>query len=176
MNEDNPFGAPEEEEADDEFSLNGPLDGDSDFRYPEGLYVVACSDVEKSVSSNENPMWVWSLKLWDNVDNIKNVLSPGEHRGKEIKNFTAITAAAMWKLREMVEGLLLGKKGENLKFKKADAIGRLCVVELQDDEYKGVKRSSIAKVYPYPKATHANPKRVEIQQVEAAGGDSDIPF
>jgi len=111
----------------------------SNFRIPKGEYEAVCFDVERSISDAGNPMIIWSFRL-----------TKGEFAGREWKNFTALTPQAMWKVAETVESLGLGATGSVSRFKAEDALGRLCVLAMIDDEYKGQKRSAIGSVMPHP--------------------------
>lgn len=134
---DNPFGTPAED--DDHFEVDLPEDDGSGFMVPEGDYIGCLVDLEKGFSQAGNPMWTWTFKLVQ-----------GEQEGREFKLFTALTPAAMWKVREVIEALGLGTAGKTSKWKKSDAIGRMCTLTMVDDEYQGVKRSSINKTTPHP--------------------------
>lgn len=137
MPTDNPFGAPVE--ADDTFEVE--LTEDEGYRVPKGKYPAKCVSLEKATSQSGNPMWVWEF-----------VITHGKYAGRSFKLWTALTASAMWKLRETLEGLGLGKGGAKAQFKKTDAINRPCTVELEDSEYQGRKQSSIGKVLPFDPA------------------------
>ena len=146
----NPFGkAPAAgKEAEDVFSVEIP-EGDGDFLIDEDEVIGRVVGLEKATSEANNPMWVWSFAV-----------NEGKNSGKELRSYTALTPAAMWKLREMLEALGLGEGGKVSSFSKKDAIGRLCVLHLEPDTYKGVKRSTIASVSPHPDGagTRAKPK------------------
>lgn len=178
--EENPFGSPAEDENDDDFTLgDDPLDGgSSNFMIPAGDYLVACADVVKGTSSNDNPMWTWDFVLWEN-QGIKGLKDPGENRGKVFKNFTALTPAAMWKVKETLEALGIAAQGEKVAFKKASAIGRLAIATFVDDEYKGVKRSSITNMRPHPELKKLEKSKQRDEGVRVQGplfAETDTPF
>ena len=76
--------------------------------------------------------------------------------------WTATTAAATWKISQVLEALELASPGEVVKFSKDDAIGRRCVAEVIDSEYNSTTRSKIETLTPHP---------------EGSKGDGDeIPF
>ena len=104
---------------------------------PEGTYRVRCADVQQSVSKGGNPMFVWDFEIVG-----------GEHDGRMLKVFTAITPAAMWKVAETVVALGIGQTGSVVKFKRSDVIGKECGAVVEDTEYNGNKRSQISRVIP----------------------------
>jgi len=112
-------------------------DVDSAFVIPDGDYVVSCVDIEQSISQAQNPMIIWTFAIKD-----------GEHKGKEFKSFTALTAAAMWKVAETVAALGIGSVGTKVKFTRPDVVGRECIAKIEVGEYKSQKRSQIANVRP----------------------------
>ena len=70
----------------------------------------------------------------------------GDQAGFQLKSFTAITPAAMWKVAETVEALGVGQTGTVVKFKRSDVINRECGLVVEDNDYNGSVRSSIARV------------------------------
>ena len=104
---------------------------------PEGTYRVRCANVEQSVSKGGNPMFVWDFEVVG-----------GDHAGRILKVFTAITPAAMWKVAETVVALGIGQTGRVVKFKRSDVIGKECGAVVEDPEYNGNKRSQISRVIP----------------------------
>lgn len=104
---------------------------------PEGTYRVRCADVQQSVSKGGNPMFVWDFEI-----------AGGEHDGRMLKVFTAITPAAMWKVAETVVALGIGQTGSVVKFKRSDVIGKECGAVVEYTEYNGNKRSQISRVIP----------------------------
>ena len=133
----NPFGSPSDENDNFEVDLPEADSGGSDFSIPAGDYPARVIDLDHQTSKAGNPMWVWTFGI-----------CKGEHEGKEFRTYTALSAAAMWKLNEVVVALGLGKPGSRAKFTKQEAIGKYATISLEDDEYNGVKRSSITKVMP----------------------------
>jgi hypothetical protein len=105
------------------------------FTIPDGSYKVKCVEVEQSVSSSGNPMFVWTFEVTE-----------GDHIGFQSKVFTAITPAAMWKVAETVIALGVGQTGEVVKFKRTDVVGKECGAIFEQSEYNGTMRSQISKV------------------------------
>ena len=111
------------------------VDNSGGFHIPEGTYRAKLVEVEQSVSKGGNPMFVWTFEI-----------SEGEHKGFQLKSFTAITPAAMWKVAETVEALGIGQTGTTVRFKRSDVINRECGLVVEDNDYNGSTRSSISKV------------------------------
>ena len=111
------------------------VDNSGGFHIPEGTYRAKLIEVEQSVSKGGNPMFVWTFEI-----------SAGEHAGFQLKSFTAITPAAMWKVAETVEALGVGQTGTVVKFKRSDVINRECGLVVEDNDYNGSVRSSISRV------------------------------
>ena len=132
--------------------LTGVGNGKSkSYTIPEGDYTVILTDLEKGISSNNNPQWIWTFEVGN-----------GPHVGFSLKMWTATTAAATWKIGQVLEALELASPGEVVKFSKDDAIGRRCVAEVIDSEYNSTTRSKIETLMPHP---------------EGSKGDGDeIPF
>lgn len=108
----------------------------SGFVIPDGEYTVKLMDVEQGVSRAENPQYIWSFEVVDSA----------EHSGWELKVFTALTPAAMWKVAETVEALGIGATGQMVRFKRSDVIGRTCRALVEQQEYNGQVRSQISKL------------------------------
>lgn len=107
----------------------------SGFIIPDGTYKVKCVEVEQSVSKGGNPMFVWTFEVSD-----------GPSIGFQLKVFTAITPAAMWKVAETVVALGVGQTGSVVKFKRSDVIGKECGAVVEKGEYNGGERSQISRV------------------------------
>lgn len=102
---------------------------------PDGVYHVRCIEVEQSVSQAGNPMFIWTLTIVS-----------GDHQGMDFKLFTAMSAAAMWKVAETVKALGVGDTGQVVKFKRSDVINKECGALIEVDTYKGQKRSQISRL------------------------------
>lgn len=134
----NPFGTPPKEgDADDVFSVDVPVD--NGFRVQKGKQPLKLIDLGKQTSSKGNPMWVWTFAILLGAD-----------AGKEIKVFTALTAAAMWKLRETLSAFNIkgAEGGAAAKFKRSDVIGRYVIADIDDSTFEGRPASNVTKLYP----------------------------
>ena len=117
------------------FELDLPEEDVDRFCVPDGDYHAVCVDVVQGVSKSNNPQFIWTFQIAD-----------GEHKGREFKNFTALTPAAMWKVTEVAQALGIGKPGQRVKFTRNDAVGKHCIITMEQTEYNGQNRSSIVKV------------------------------
>ena len=137
----NPLSKPKK---DDDFEIEMPT---NKARVGKGKHIAKLISVEKEVSkekddgSGGNPMWTWTF-----------VVVEGPYAGEELKVWTALTPTAMWKVGEVLNALGLGTEpGQKVSFKRADAIGRLCVLNVTEDEFDGRPTSKVAAVLPHPK-------------------------
>lgn len=136
MNSLMPTPGPAASASADEFSAD-LTNVESSGLVPDGTYRVRCANVEQSVSKGGNPMFVWDFEI-----------ASGDHQGRILKVFTAITPAAMWKVAETVQALGIGQIGSVVKFKRSDVIGKECGAVVEETEYNGSKRSQISRVMP----------------------------
>lgn len=154
---DDPFGTPAE--SDDTFSVEAIED--TGYRIEKGKYVGKLIDLQKGTSKAANPMWIWVF-----------VLLNGPGAGRELKVWTALTSAAMWKLAEVLAALGLGQTGKATQFKKSEAIGKLAILDVVDDEYQGKKSSKVENMYPIP----ADKLEMYTKMADAMGkAEKDIP-
>lgn len=160
---DNPFGAPPKEgESDDVFSVE--VGADTGFRVTAGKQPLKLIDLAKSTSKAGNPMWVWNF-----------VVLLGKDAGKEIKVFTALTAAAMWKVRETLAAFRIpgSEGGAAAKFKRSDVIGKYIIGEIEDSTFDGRPASNVAKMYP---VKDEDVPRIEAAAKAALSSGSASPF
>lgn len=121
--------------ASDKFEVDLTNVQENSFTIPDGNYKVKCTEVEQGVSKAGNPQFIWSFEI-----------SEGNHLGFQLKSFTAITPAAMWKVAETVQALGVGQTGEVVKFNRSDVVGKECGALVEQSEYNGNIRSQISKV------------------------------
>lgn len=134
-----PQDAPAEYET--SFSIS-----EEDFKeMQEGMYNAILIKVTKGESKAKNPMYSWTYAITE-----------GESSGEELMNFTAITPAAMWKLKETLVGLGIEPVNGLYNFKAVDhttdpigVINRKVTLSVLNQEYNGQVRASIDKVLPY---------------------------
>ena len=135
-----PFGNPEDEDT-FSFDLSG-YTGNS--IVAPGTYAARVTDLLSTQSRKGDPMWTWTFEIIGNPDG-----SPSAYNGRTLRNHTTLSEAALFKMVESVEALGLGKQGGNMKFKKADALDRMCYLEVTAGEYEGQKTNNVKKVHPY---------------------------
>ena len=116
-------------------------EADNGLILPDSLYALRCIDVEQGVSNSGNPQFTWTFAI-----------TQGEYAGREFKLWTALTPAAMWKVAEVIVALGVGEVGKAVRFHKKDVLGKECVGVIEETEYKGRKRSSIARVMTFKEA------------------------
>ena len=112
------------------------------FQIPAGIYKARCVDVTQEVSKTGNPMFVWVFTIVE-----------GNQAGRDFKQWTAITPAAMWKVAETVIALGIGQTGQVVKFKREDVLNKECGIVIEDDEYNGQAKSKITRVVPLQELT-----------------------
>jgi len=126
-------GAPTGGSVSDNYEVD--LTGITGPSVPDGSYKVRCIEIEQNVSKSGNPMFVWTFEI-----------AEGQYQGFQLKVFTAITPAAMWKVAETVEALGVGQSGSVVKFKRSDVINKECGALVEATEYNGNTRSQISRV------------------------------
>lgn len=136
----NPYGSPTDDD-DDDFSAE--FDGDETATVAAGTYTARVVDVVKGDSKAGNPMWTWTFAVTGNEKGKKS-----DFDGKELKLWTALTPAAMWKLSETVQALGIPVEDNKIKCKKGDLVGKSCLIEVQEDEYNGRPSAKINKCLP----------------------------
>lgn len=137
----NPFGDPGSDSGDDDFEVDMGEEGGAPV--PAGIYQIRVVDVETGVSKAGNPMWTWTWAITGD-ENGKET----ECEGKELKLWTALTPAAMWKLAETVKALGIPITDNKIKCKKADIVGKSCKAVVEESEYNGRPTSSLSKCLP----------------------------
>jgi len=155
----NPFGKPatEEEEDDDSFELDG-TDKTSSFSVPEGMYRMRVIELEKSVSKAGKPMWVWTFLLMQ---------GPEGGLGKELKCFTSLSAAAQWRINQVVNALALPTVDGKMKLSKKDIINKECIGVITDQEYDGKTNSSIGDCYALESDEGKEFKKMKLPKYES---------
>lgn len=154
-----PFADPFDANNDPEFEAD-LTDVKSNFNVESDKWEAYISDVIRTSSKANNPMfeWTWTLTGRRMKDNLASVSA--DDAGKTFKNFTALTPNALWKVAETTEAVGLGATGSVAKFKKSDAVGLMAILDIGDQEYEGKTRSSINTVLPHPGG---------VKRVQAAG-------
>lgn len=134
------FGKPKTGEV---WDIDIPEDIDSRGRIPAGdKYLGKLVDVKKDkAKSSGNPMFVWSF-----------LIVSGPQAGRDFNLYTALTPDSMWKVVETLEALGVEvTPGEPVRVNKRDLIGRMCLMNIQDDSYNGRPTSKLNGIAPHPK-------------------------
>lgn len=113
-------------------------------RVPEGDYRAKVAEVKVGTSkSSGNTMLEWVYEITE-----------GKHKGKKLsKDYTVLTAEALWRLKNLLEALGIAVEGKNLKdlrplLKKL--LGRELGVTVTDEEYEKDGKSRVtSKVSDY---------------------------
>jgi len=131
--------------ASDEYTASFSVHEDDFKEMPAGDYSARLIKVESKKSGAGNPMYAWTYVILD-----------GEFVGEEMMNFTALTPAAMWKLKETLIGLGIKPVNGVYNFKPVDhttdpqgVINKQVVLVVEIQEYKNQMRASIDKVLPF---------------------------
>lgn len=149
--ESNPFGSPNAEEGgdDDEFVIPEEIIKD----VPLGFYAAKLISLENKVSQAGNKMWVWVWALTKPIrqprETEPELAKRAEHCGDEVTNYTALTAAAMFKLRETFAVLGI-EQVAGAKLNKAELIGSRAILELEKKEYRGEFSANIKGMKAHP--------------------------
>ena len=142
MSNDNPFGNPNgnNNSNDGEFSvdLSGAGEGGGDrFLVQEGKHPCKVTDLVRETSKSGNPMFVWDFTV-----------TAGPDAGKDLRLWTVLTPAALWKLKQVAEALDLPVDNGKTDFSKA--VGRRCVVVNEHGDYNGRKVNRVQEVEAHP--------------------------
>lgn len=108
-----------------------------------GIYDAKLIKVEPSVSKTSgNQMYVWTY-----------VIISGQHAGEELINYTALTPAAMFKLRETLHALNIQPVNGVYNFQPVDhsmdtngVLNKVVRLDVVLQEYEGSESPSIKKV------------------------------
>lgn len=101
---------------------------------PEGDYRAKIKSVKFETSQSGNPMFVWII-----------VGTEGRLKNKELKEYTALTKKALWKLRDLMEAAIGKSPGGKINVRKLldyckkNVVGKEVGITLEDDEYTNDK-------------------------------------
>ncbi len=135
-----PFGKPAKDDGN--FALPGIEDVDMNpFWVPPGKYVATCTGAAEGQSGSGNAKIVFTFA----ISKALQVADPDPKSiGKDLKIHAAITAGAMWKVRQTLEGLGVSFKGNQVKLK--ECAGKKCVIVVEDSDFNGTTNSNIKSV------------------------------
>lgn len=124
-------GAPPEEGQADLFEA----DLSTEAQIPVGTHPAVLTDLFKDVSQSGNDMWVWEFTFQDS---------------KTLRMYTALTAAAAWRLAQVVRALQLPMVENRAKFSVKDALGRWAMLQVEHKTFDGQLRAQISMIKPWP--------------------------
>lgn len=125
------------EDAGDDYMVDFSISEDDFKEIEEGDYPGRLIKLESAKSQAGNPMYVWTY-----------VITKGEHQGEELINRTAITPAAMWKLKETLIALGIQAVNGVYNFQPKDVLNKNVILEVRLQDYEGTSRPNISKVLP----------------------------
>jgi hypothetical protein len=110
------------------------------FIFPDGDYTCVLVDIVKDVSSNGNPMWVWS---WRGEEDTHNGL---------FKQWTVLSEGGLWRVLANCLALDVCKEGEKVSLNqvKAKGIGKRALMSLKKENRDGKDRSNIKEIKRHP--------------------------
>ena len=172
--EDDPFAASGTTPAADMMGMGGPdefeIEIPPDIDGIEGIAEVQCVGISKEISkSSGQPMWVWDFLLIKYTDPDQAVESQDI-----FKVFTSLSRKALWKMAEVCEALYLARDAETgaVKFKRDEAIGRVCEASMKITEFNGRSNLNIDAL----RKIDGGAVTREITMGPPAFADDDIPF
>lgn len=99
---------------------------------PEGSYVVEVSEVTQETSSTDNDMLKWTFEVTE-----------GKFKGSKLWLNTSLVPAALFKLREVLEGLGLEVPDDVMELDLSDIVGLSCGVNVLHEDYQGKPQARI---------------------------------
>lgn len=99
---------------------------------PEGSYVVEVSEVTQETSSTDNDMLKWTFEVTE-----------GKYKGSKLWINTSLVKAALFKLREVLEGLGLEVPDDVMDLDLDDVVGLSCGVNVLHEDYQGKPQARI---------------------------------
>ena len=112
---------------------------------PEGEYLAKIVKFDQTVSSQDNPQYMWRFRIID-----------GEYKNREISFWTSLLPSARWKVTETLEAIGISAAGKIARFKMSDVIGKKCIIVVFHDDYKGDVNDKVKRV----KAPTADPNEL----------------
>jgi hypothetical protein len=150
--------------------LKSPVVHDRDPKYvPPGVYAAKCIDFFEDESKAGNPMWVLDFAI-----------TAGAHEGKELRLWLALTDNAMWKLNDVMAGMMIEKGADMTYNADVDTIMAMKLrIVVEDNDYKGQTKSAVEGVYAdnNPDAPELSEDAPEAYDPNGSRpSDDDVPF
>jgi hypothetical protein len=125
-------------------------DGTGGFKIAdEGFHPAVVIDFEKTVSKAGNPTYVWQF-----------LIIGGPSEGVEIKYWTSLLPQSRWKSVETLTAIGIPAAGSVVRFTKQDVLKRVCILEVEHEEYDGKTSHTVKKVHAPNEAALALQKRM----------------
>lgn len=112
----------------------------------EGEFILMCTGLMKDISQAGSPMWVFDFQV------VTDRKGGTQFAGTPLKCWAVTTAAAMWKVEEVLVALGLAQPGGKAKFQKKDCIGRMILGVIEMADFNGRPRPNIKLMAPHPLA------------------------
>lgn len=124
------------EDASEEYEAEFSVHEDDFDEIKEGRYPAKLIAVKAGKSKAGNQMYSWTFAIMGDAS-----------AGKELTTHTAITPAAMWKLKEILQALGVRPTNDGkYSFAPSEVINREAILVIEMQEYEGKERPSIASV------------------------------
>jgi hypothetical protein len=136
----------------------------------DGIYQATIEHAEGKLSSSNNPMGVFYLRVWDKSGH-----------PKEIKDYIPFIDSMMWKLRHLADASKLIKEFEDRKFRPELAIGKEVYVNIKTQSGKEIPLDKLNGKAPGAKYPDKNVvddyvvKESSDNKAESKG-HADLPF
>lgn len=101
---------------------------------PPGSYPMYVSNLERSTSQAGNPMLVWEFTIFGE-----------QYTGRTFRIYAALTAAAMWKLQEVMEACGVQATGA-VRWSRDDVLNTIVDGVINTTTYEEKERSNLDKV------------------------------
>lgn len=107
----------------------------------EGTYALYLDNIEAATSNAGNPMWVWFFRIFNHP----------QYNGRQLRIWTALTAEAMFKVKETCEAI--GLVGDKPRFTLQDIRYIVVFGQVVHEEFDNRVRNTLARVWaPGPEA------------------------
>jgi hypothetical protein len=117
-------------------------------RLKEGDYLARVTDVKDAESKKDGvAQWVFTIV-------------PEEHRNAKYPYYCKLQENQLWKVRNILVAAGINVPKKKLKIDPNRVVGKLIAITLEDDEYEGKEKSTIAAIFP---------------AAELQGGDEEAP-
>jgi hypothetical protein len=139
------------------------LNTDSPEMVPVGTYKVSLFEVERKEASTKTPQLVWKVKVVE-----------GPYKDQELRDYTALTEAAAWRIKIVIEGFGLDLSNLNLDTDSPAFEKLLAMCNGRESLWQVIENPG----YSRNKIGFHNPTSNETQEVlpEDLGEQSNSPY